>query len=374
MSSAISLLPRLINHKLAYYRIVKPAPPINLTLSVTNRCNSKCRTCGIWKVYQDKHNSPDEELSLDEIDRIFRSVGSVYFFNISGGEPFLRDDLDKIIVSACKHLHPHIIHVPTNGLLPEKIAAKVKDIFEGMNNAGYHGPLAVKPSFDGIGDKHDGIRGIPGNFEKVLETVKQLQTLQKEFTQLQVGLGTVISQFNIDDLTEIMDYVDTLDVDSYINEIAEIRSEMDGQEKDITPDWERYEQAMLLFKEQTRKKLSSQKGLLKITQGFRLLYYDLAVETLKHKHQAVPCYAGYSNAHISPYGDVWACCVLGGEQSMGKLREVDYDFMKVWHSEQADLVRRGIREQKCYCPLANQSYANLLYHIPSLIKIFMKRF
>ena len=34
------------------------------------------------------------------------------YFNISGGEPFLRDDFPEIIKLACRYLTPGIIHIP----------------------------------------------------------------------------------------------------------------------------------------------------------------------------------------------------------------------------------------------------------------------
>ena len=93
ISSAYHLLPRYLNNKLAMHGLLKPAPPINVTFSVTNLCNSKCRTCSIWKVYPEHRIQLQEELTLEEIEKVFQTIGTIYFFNISGGEPFLRKDL-----------------------------------------------------------------------------------------------------------------------------------------------------------------------------------------------------------------------------------------------------------------------------------------
>ena len=45
------------------------------------------------------------------------------------------------------------------------------------------------------------------------------------------------------------------------------------------------------------------------------------------------------------------------------------DFFKLWHSSRADEVRAGIRAGECDCPLANQSYANMLLSPRSMANV-----
>ncbi|PIN78890.1 radical SAM protein, partial [Candidatus Woesearchaeota archaeon CG10_big_fil_rev_8_21_14_0_10_33_12] len=73
--------------------------------------------------------------------------------------------------------------------------------------------------------------------------------------------------------------------------------------------------------------------------------------------------------HLNAYGDVWPCCILGYEKSMGNLRDYGYDFMKVWRSKQADGVRKYIKQKNCYCPLANISYTNMLCNPRYMLKV-----
>ena len=121
-----------------------------------------------------------------------------------------------------------------------------------------------------------------------------------------------------------------------------------------------------------RKNIASKKSLAKTTEAMRVVYYDIAGRILKEKRQVIPCYAGVSNVHINYDGGVWPCCVLGYDKQMGNLRDYDYDFQKLWHSDRAKEVRRYIREKNCACPLANQGYSNLLLHFPSLWKAGVK--
>jgi hypothetical protein len=77
--------------------------------------------------------------------------------------------------------------------------------------------------------------------------------------------------------------------------------------------------------------------------------------------------AGVASAQIAPNGDVWTCCVRA--QSMGNLRDHDYDFGAVWRTSKAAQLRRSIKAGECYCPLANAAYTNMLMHGPTVTRV-----
>ena len=343
--------------------------PLNLTFSVTNLCQSRCRTCRIWDLYRREPARYKEELSLEEIRRIFRSIGHVYIFNVSGGEPFLRKDFPGIIEAACEFLTPGIVHIPTNAIAVDLAASRTERILEFMKTAAPQTRLTVKPSMDHVGEKHDRIRGVPGNFAKVMDLFGRLKAMQPRYPNLHVELGTVISRWNVADIAEIADFVTRLGVDSYRNEIAEEREEMFNRGRGITPDAAEYRRAVAFFVSRIRTNMRQRKGFQRITQAFRLIYYDLAIAVMEQNRQVIPCYGGISNVHLSAYGDVWPCCTLGETRSMGNLRAYAYDFKRLWRGKQAAAVRRTIRDGCCACPLANQAYSNILLHGPSLLKV-----
>lgn len=368
----ISMLTKIIGYKLARAGLIRPLMPLTITYSVTNMCQSRCKTCYIWNLYLHKPDLKKKELTIGEIEKIFKNIGHAYFFNVSGGEPYLRKDLIEIIDLACKYLNPGIIHIPTNCLSPNQIEKTTRGMLDVIKANKLKIPLTIKPSFDGIGKKHDKIRGVEGNFEKLLETLKRLKVLQKKYPNLDVGIGTVISIFNVKDIKKIIDYAKKLDVDSYINEIAEKRSELFTLDKEITPTAQEYEKAIILFSKAVKKELKTKKPLSRVTLAFRLVYYNLVIRVLKEKKQVIPCYAGLTNAHINPYGEVWPCCVLGYGKPLGDLRKENYDFKKIWYSRKADEVRDYIKRGKCYCPLANQYYSNILCDFRSMLNVFKK--
>ena len=365
--------PKQIFHRMIRYRLsrlgwMQPGTPFNLTYSVTNLCQSRCRTCKIWELYKNNPEKRQEELTIEEIEKIFRTMGRIFIFNVSGGEPFLRSDIVDIVRLACQHLRPGVIHIPTNAIAVDKVEQRVVEILEVVNRFNPSIQVTIKPSLDHIGEKHDKIRGIPGNFQKVMDLFDRLKALQPRFANLHAELGTVISRWNVEDIAEIARFVTALGTDSYRNEIAEQRSEMFNLEDSITPAPSEYEKAIGYFVGEIKSHLKDLSFFQRMTNAFRLVYYDLAIRILKENRQVIPCYAGISNAHMSPYGDIWACCTLGYDKTMGNLRDHDYDFHALWNSPQAEKVRDYIQRRSCACPLANQAYSNILLHGPSLLK------
>lgn len=366
------IAPYMFDYRMNRWFGRKKFNPMTITYSVTAACQSRCKTCQIGAMFCQDPTRPQKDLKLDEIEKIFKSMKPVYFFNMSGGEPFMRDDLPEIVELACKYLKPRVVHTPTNAILSEKIIKNTEKIIQIVREYDPSVPVTVKPSIDGVGDKHDEIRGVKGNFKCLLKTIDGLKKLEEKYDNFHLELGTVISNFNINDLDEIEDFVHSLGVESYRNEVAECRTEFFNLEDEITPPAEVYQKLIKDFARKVEDNIGKKKKLARTTEAMRVVYYDLAGKILAEKRQVIPCYAGVSNVHINYDGGVWPCCVLGYEQEMGNLRDYDYDFQKLWYSDKAFEVRKYIKEKNCACPLANQAYSNELMHIPTLVKAGVK--
>lgn len=366
------IAPYLFNYRMNRWFGRKKFNPMTLTYSVTAACQSRCKTCQIGAMFCQDPTRPQKDLKLDEIEKIFQSMKPVYFFNMSGGEPFMRGDLPEIVELACKYLKPRVVHTPTNAILSEKIIRNTEKIIQIVRNYDPTVPVTVKPSIDGVGDKHDAIRGVKGNFKCLLKTIDGLKNLEDKYDNFHLELGTVISNFNINDLEEIEDFVHSLGVESYRNEVAECRTEFFNLEDEITPPAEVYQKLIKDFARKVEENIGKKKRLARTTEAMRVVYYDLAGKILEEKRQVIPCYAGVSNVHINYDGGVWPCCVLGYDKQMGNLRDYNYDFQKLWHSKEAEEVRKYIKEKNCACPLANQAYSNELMHFPTLVKAGIK--
>jgi MoaA/NifB/PqqE/SkfB family radical SAM enzyme len=364
----VYILPRTLGYRAAVLGLLKPLNPMTVTFSVTAACQSRCKTCNIGLKYMENPERKEMDLRIDEIEETFRTLGRIFFFNISGGEPFLREDLPEIIRLACQYLRPRIIHIPTNAIASERIRRLTIRCLEIVKKYNPRVPFTVKPSIDGVGQFHDEIRGVNGNFKQLEKTISLLKSVEKEYRNFHLELGTVISNFNVSHLPEIEDYVHSQNVQSYRNEIAEQRTEFFNLNDAITPDAETYERLISEFRAKIIENTSGKRNLAKVTESLRLAYYDLVVQILREERQVIPCYAGVSNVHINYDGEVWPCCVLGYEKPMGFLREHDYNFQAIWHSDKANAVREYIRQGNCSCPLANQAYSNMLCSAKYLFK------
>lgn len=342
----------------SFHRFGRPRLlPVNLTVSVTYTCTSRCATCDIWQ-----KKVPD--FTLAEYERTFRSMEGVpVWVTVSGGDQFVRSDLPELFRLIRQILRPRIINLPMNGLLTKQIERQLPGIVEATRGAS----LILNLSLDDVGERHDRIRGAPGNWDRMMAARDLALSLQRENPHVTIGIHTVISALNVDRFPDIHRQLKELRPDSYITEIAEERVELKTVGKEITPGVEAYGRAAdYLIGEMRRNRSANPMG--RLVESFRLEYYDLVKEYLQRREQVIPCYAGWASAQIAPDGHVWGCCVRA--ESVGSLRDAGYDFGKVWFSPQADAFRRTVFERQCACPLANASYTNMLVSTRSLARVF----
>ncbi|MGA2284865.1 MAG: radical SAM protein [Dehalococcoidia bacterium] len=355
MISLLSSVPRYwLSRRVGWPKVM----PVNMTVSITSACNSRCLTCNIWS---ERTPGDGDDLTLDEFDRTFRSLGRTpYWFTISGGEPFLREDIVDICKSLYDHCRPAQINIPTNSLVWRPIAQRVAAIADYCRRS----DVVINLSLDGVGAKHDELRGVKGNFDKVLRVFRQLKELNRP--NLTVGVHSVISRFNVDHFPELHDFVTTqMRPDSFVSELAEERVELGTIGKGITPSLEEYARAVDLMAQHSRSE--AHRGRSRIIQALRREYYKLAKRYLETGAQAISCYAGWASAQIAPNGDVWSCAVRA--ESIANLRDHDFDFRRVWFSEAANKMRRSIRNQECACPLANAAFTSMLMNPRTMLDV-----
>jgi len=343
--------------KLSYLTGHRPALPFNLTVSVTYACPSRCLTCGIWQ-------KKARNLSVDEYARIFPSFEKVpIWVTISGGDQFLRGDLDAIVERIAKDIEPKIINIPMNGIATGRIFSLLPRIAE-VSRASQ---LVLNLSVDEVGEAHDRIRGAPGNFAKLLTVAQFIRDLKRSYSHIVFGVHTVISTANVGRMAGIERELRQLFApDSYITEVAEKRVELATMERDITPSPAAYREAVAHL----RQGIAAQRSwrpLARLVESLRFEYYELAARILEEGRQIIPCYAGVASAHLAPDGEVWGCCVRA--ESLGNVRDHNYDFRTVWRSDRADAFRASVKNRECACPMANASYTNLLLDPGSLARV-----
>lgn len=352
-----SLLPKIPLYW-SFYRFGHPRLlPFSIVISISFRCNSKCRTCDVWR-------KPNDDLSLDEWTRVFAKIGrGPIYMTFTGGEPFQRRDLPEMVLASYRHCAPEYITIPTNGILTQRIVEGVDRICAGAPNS----RIGINLSLDGIGKEHDEIRMVPGNWDRSMKTWGELKALQARHKNLVLSVHTVISRFNVKRFREIYAGLQPLRPDSYITEVAEERVELDTVGMDITPMAQEYGPIADFLSEQARATPAG--GFARFTQSFRAQYYQMAKRTLFEQTQIIPCFAGWASGHIAPNGDVWSCCIRA--EPVGNLRQTNYDLRPIWFEEVGTMrqLRASIAANECACPMANASYANMLLHPPTLLQV-----
>jgi MoaA/NifB/PqqE/SkfB family radical SAM enzyme len=357
MNSMAGVLARVPLFKL-YRRFGWPEMlPLNLTLSPSPKCNSRCLTCNIWMKRED-------ELTIDEWDKVLASLGRApYWFTISGGEPLMYPHVVELARMAYRHCRPGVINIPSNGIL-----SSIPDRVERIARSCPESQLIINLSLDGVGAKHDHIRGVAGNFEKVEERLGQLLELRRRLPNLTVGIHSVVSTFSVGHLDELIAYADRSGADQFITEIAEPRVELDTIGLPITPSPEDYSRAIDRLIAYVEGKRFT--GMARFTEAFRVEYYKLVKRILDEQDQVIDCYAGWASAQIYADGTVWPCCVRADD--LGNLRNHGYDFKKIWFGEKIREVRRSVAAKECHCPLANATYTNMLHDLPTLARVSAK--
>ena len=167
--------------------------PIDCVLALTYRCNSRCTMCDIWKM----ENSP--ELPVLEFAKLPSSLRDI---NLSGGEPFLRQDLAEIVAVLAKACPQARFVISSNGFATELILEQMKKVLKIKPDIG----IAI--SVDGIGEMHNEIRGIPGGFDRTIATVKGLKALG--MTNLRLAFTT--NEKNINHLSKVYNLAQELGV------------------------------------------------------------------------------------------------------------------------------------------------------------------
>ncbi len=341
--NAASFLLRLPMYK-AYKRAEFPGVlPFSYVFLLSTKCNSRCKTCGLWKV------PSHDELSLNDWLKVIESIGNrAAWVTVTGGEPFMIPGIDKILCTVLQKTKPMVLCIPTNASMPPTI---YKTLGRVLVTPGKY-ELIVNISVDEVGEKHDQIRGLTGGFAKVLETVKVLRRLRARFPQLRIGINTVISEWNIDRIDKIHNYVFTqIRPDDHIFEIAQERVELNSSNVGLGLTDLRVVKFLRQLSAENRMAAFRKRGVSAFKAISRARYYI----SILHQKEA-RCNAGLLSCQIMPNGDVVDCGTRG--DVMANVKSFGFDFSKLWQSPGPAKARAIYRKRRCKCQLANIFYIN----------------
>lgn len=291
-----------------------------LVFEVTDACNSRCKHCNIWRNKPTKDVLTPQEIKKTLNDDLFRRVECI---NLTGGEPVLRHDLEEVILAIHETLPKASVWLSTNGLLPQRVVNAVQVALEHDINFG------VGVSLDGIGEKHDSIRGVKGNFEKVDYLLHELIALNKKHGgKIHLAVGFVLSDLTLPSLAEVQAYAQRLNV----NFIPQMYDEAPFYDHDNVD----YKNAIPY----NVRALASD-DLIKAVQSLRLsLHRDVWLRAIMGKSIKFPCFALYTFCLLRCNGDIAPCLRLG-DTRVGNVKEQSPS--SIWHSSAAKKARRLVK-------------------------------
>lgn len=329
--------------------------PIQLTFFVTRRCNARCPFC-FYLQGADAAEADDAELSLQEIGKISRSLGSLLWLAFSGGEIFLRKDLVEISRLFHRQNRPAIMLYPTNGLLPQLIHESMAQILRDCSDS----VVAVKLSLDGVGAAHDALRETKGGFDKLMQTYRLLAGLQPDHPNFELGINTVFCSANQDRMDEIIEFVHGMEhVRTHTISLA--RGDLaDPGHKAV--DHAKYERAVgrlaANLRERKAPTYAFRGARLKAAQD--ILQRRLIYRTLREQKRLIPCYAGRLNLVLSETGEVYACETR--PETFGNARAHGYDLHSVLSTAAARSTLDSIARGDCHCTHECYYITNILFN------------
>jgi MoaA/NifB/PqqE/SkfB family radical SAM enzyme len=316
-------------------------PLDTLIFFVTSTCNSKCRTCFYWK----ELNARDD-LTLAEIERISETMPTFREIWLSGGEPTLREELVSILALFYRRNGVRSVNLPANGLLPEKLLGVVESTLLACPELRINLNLAL----DGIGPTHDAIRGVPGNFDRALESLERLQGLRRREGRLRLHVNSVVCRENLQEMVPLGEMMrDRFDLDGHYFQV--IRGEpMDPGLLEVHKEaLERLYRELGPLYRHYADKLGRRKGFLSKAGylGVLKLYHEIQAANLDRHHRwPMPCTAAQTIAVLDANGDLRSCEL---RDRLGNVRDYGCDWGRFWDSRaRQDEVAR-IRRDGCWC-------------------------
>ena len=320
--------------------------PEELHIELTYNCNSKCIMCDLWD-YNKRTPKANRELSLEEIKSFVgesRLLQKPKVVVLSGGEPFLRNDIVDLCGFFSKQLPHSSIGILTNGINTETILNKTKDVLNRFQPQS----LWLGSSLDGIGKEHDKIRGIEGAFAGLCKTINHCK---KELPQVKFSVTFTLTPYNVDQLLPAKQFADNEGLDFFAQFVVpkQAREEFIWTPQDL----DRANKEIMQISQGIIAKMG-QGGNIDSLDKIKDKYLISQLYYWSHlvKYQTNPqrffkkCVAGSKFAMFNPYGDCYFC---PGHKStsIGNIRNQGFD--NLWNSERAQHMRSFIKDGDCHC-------------------------
>lgn len=319
--------------------------PMSLTMAVTYRCQSRCQICRTWQFYQKHPNSAREELLPQDYLPLFESLkNDLVHLGLTGGEPFLKDQLVELISYAARKLKKlRWISIGTNGFESKKIidmTTKILNI--------YSHRLSIEISLDGQEKIHDQIRGVKGGYKKALEAYRELQKIAQTNPRLNIFFSYTISPLNAGNFgaffrnihEDLGIGIERFSINFtgrgffYHQDRSFALDKLDG--KKLVKDVE-----FIIKQNQRAIKTNFFSTGKSLFQRFYVKNIPLFLQN--PSKMILPCSAVSETFFLDPYGNLYPC--LTWEKKLGNIKNLAFD--KFWSSPNLKKIREDVRKGRC---------------------------
>lgn len=324
-------------------------PLRELHLELTHRCNLKCVMCHHWEMPSKDPDSVRREMGLEGIRKLVsesRLLRDIEIIALTGGEPWLRPDIDDIIVYLREYFPKASIGVLTNFANTELLRRHLQALKRrGVKN------LWLGSSLDGLEETHDRMRGRKGAFRGLMETAAMVR---REFPGMDFSFSFTITPKNYRELLPsyrlvkemglwfgaqmVVDHQGLDAPESFTwrkDELVSVSEQIDEILLDIC----RGEGAMKLLLDGRQRESR--------WLWSRLLYWRYLRKYGRRPERFFEdCLAGQRYAMFDPEGNLFFCPV-NKHRTIGKVGERGFDSL--WTSARAKSERGFVESNKCDC-------------------------
>ena len=264
---------------------------LDITLVITHRCNAKCVMCSSYE----NPSCVKDEISIEDIKKIPASK----FIQITGGEPFMRNDLEDIVDILSKKSQRLMIN--TNGFFTDKIIDLCKK----------YPSLAVRISIDGKREVHNSIRRID-IYDKAIASLDAL----KKLGIADLGISFTLQENNVDELIEMYKFALNKGVDFGVGVIH--NSFYFSKDDNAIKNRDR-------LKDELIKLVHMQLKSNRKKDWARAYFNDMSINYIDGKPMPVKCDSGISSFTIECNGNVLPCNMTPVAWIMGNIKEQTWD-------------------------------------------------
>ena len=192
--------------------------------------------------------------------------------------------------------------------------------------------------------------GVTGAFNKALSTVKELCEIQKHYPQFRLTTCLSVQKQNLPELRDYVEYLLPFGIPLRFNIVRGGNFGVFNLPKSASSSFDPKDKPISFLSLQEIKEAY---GLLKELSDENDFHFwsprqqriwELSIEMLEKQKSELPCYARFMESVLFDNGDV-AFCELS--KPFGNIRRFDYDFKRIWQSDEADRMRKLI--SRCSC-------------------------